>query len=401
MEHKYHTSIASALPTLLLLWGTVFITINTRTVLGPLTQTIATTFSIKGYEVVTLSSFISIGNIISLIFSGHVAYALMHKRALILALVLLILGLVFAAFAPSLLVFKIGLLTIGLGAGLYPGSGIPIANRMSSESIRGNVMAIHETGPIGAFVFVPLFSSLVLLVASWNMVFLLFAFMSAGILVLVIIGCPEGYFRGSALSLRNVKKLSIYPPFWILGSAFAIMAAANIAVYTSMVHYLVTFKGFEYQTVTLLQSISRISGLVMIFFSGMIVSRMPAMYVALVTGCLAGVLTILIGLLDGFAIFSVIFLQTFVVSGFFPAFFVCVGKYFPGPLQGLMVALISLLSQFASIGINSMYGFFASMQKLDEVFLIMGAVVVVLSLSILFIRNSRPLVEAAQGNSAA
>lgn len=393
MEHRYHTTIASALPTLLLLWGTIFISMNMRTVLGPLSEAIATGFGIRGYEVITLSSFISIGTIISLIFSGHIAFILMHKRALILALFLLILGLVCTAFAPSLALFKIGLLIIGVGAGLYPGSGIPIANRMSSESIRGNVMAIHETGPIGAFIFVPLFSSMILLVADWRMVFFLFAFMSVFLAVLVIVGCPEGYFRGSPLSFHNIRRLSVYSPFWILGAAFAIIGAVNIAVYTSMVDYLVSFKGFEYHTVTLLQSISRISGLVMIFFSGMIVSRMPAMYVTLVTGCLVGMLTILIGLLDGSAIFFVIFLQTFVVSGFFPAFLVCVGQYFPGPLQGLMVALISLLSQFVAIIINLMYRAFASTQNLDEVFLIMGACVFVVSLCILFIKNSKPLRE--------
>ncbi len=393
MKHKHHTTIASALPTLLLLWGTIFMSINTRTVLGPLSEVIATSFAIRGYEVITLSSFISIGTIVSLIFSGHVAFVLMHKRALILSLFLLVFGLMCSALAPSLIFFKIGLLITGVGVGLYPGSGIPIANRMSSDSIRGNVMAIHETGPIGAFVFVPLFSSLVLLVADWRMVFFFFAFISASLAVLVIIGCPEGYFRGSPLSFCNVKKLSTYSPFWILGAAFAITGAVNIAVYTSMVNYLVSFKGFEYQTVALLQSISRISGLVMIFFSGMIVSRMPAMYVALVTGCLVGVLTVLIGFLNGSAIFFAIFLQTFVVSGFFPAFLVCVGQYFPGSLQGLMVALISLLSQFVTIAINALYGIFASIQKLEAVFFIMGAFVFIFSLCMFFIRNSKPLIE--------
>ncbi len=388
-----HNRLFDALPTLLLLWGTVFIVINTRTFIGPLSESISQTFKIPGYQVVTFSTYISWGSIVSLIFSGHVSYLLMHTRTLILGLSLTIVGLMIIAFSPSLLVFKMALVLIGLGAGLHPGSGIPIANRMSSDSIRGKVLAIHETGPIGAFVFVPLFSSLILFISGWRMVVISFAVMCFILILLILLGCKEGYFRGKPLTIKNMLVLFKHPAFWIVSIAFSFTGAANILVYTILSDFLVNFRGFDAQIVSIIQSLSRVTGLLMIFFSGIVINRLSPIRIVIFTGIFSGLFTIGIGMLSGIQLLLIVFLQTFTMSGFFPAIFVAVGRYFPGSSQGLMISLMVLLSQVFGILQNKVYVFFASKNQIELPFIYIGVFIIIVSIIVVLLRKVKPFVE--------
>ena len=129
-------------------------------------------------------------------------------------------GLFIAGISSTIIIMRIAFIIIGLGTGLYPGSGITIANNISTDRIRGKVMAIHESGPAGAFIFLPLFSGIILVNTNWRVLFFSYSGLCIIVLLMVHFWCKEGYFRGSRLNVKNIKKLIKIPAFWYITLSF-------------------------------------------------------------------------------------------------------------------------------------------------------------------------------------
>lgn len=394
---RIYNSLRAVLPTLLLLWGIVFINLNARTVFGVISNALSSSFGIPGYMIVELGSYVSAGILVSLLLSSHVSYYLMHTPTLQLSLLLLIAGLLMAGVSSGIGMLRIAFVIIGLGCGLYPGSGITIANTISSEHIRGSVMAIHESGPVGAFVFVPLFTSLVLVSTNWRVIFFVYALLCLVLLLMVQFWCKDGYFRGRKLNLANIKVLFSNVSFWTLAIGFSFFGTSNILIYTSLTSYLTIERDFSEQIVSLVLSLSRGGGLLMIFLSSIAMSRLNPENVLIYTGTITGIFTVLLGLLNGTSLLIMVFLQTFAISGYFPALFVSLGKFFPGRFQNLAVATTSIFAQGLGIIMPLLGTLFSRREQSDLFFTLLGIGMLVLVLFSLFLLFARPLAEEEEG----
>ncbi len=396
---QQHNSLKAIIAPLLLLWGIVFINLNVRTIFGVLGQTLSTSFNVPVHVIIELGSFIAIGTIISMILSPYASYYFMHNPTLQLSLVLIALGLFMAGISTSIEFIRIAFITIGLGAGLYPGSGITVANNISTDRIRGRVMAIHESGPVGAFIFLPLFSGIVLVNTNWRVLFFVYSSLCIILLLMVKFWCNVGYFRGSRLNITNIKKLIKAPAFWCITLAFSYVGTTNIIVYTSLSNYLILYQNQTEQTVSIILSLSRVSGLFTIFFSGIVMSRVNPEIVILYTGIISGVLTALLGIVNGVSLLLVVFLQTFAISGFFPAIFVTLGKFFPGRFQNLVVTIMSIISQIFGITFPLLASTFARHEKMQLFFILLGCFMIPMVSITLFLRFTKPTIDEETNNN--
>ena len=138
-------------------------------------------------------------------------------------------------------------------------------------------------------------------------------------LLLFSLASDAGRFRGEPPRFSTVAELVRQPRFWAVGTFFMLAASATLGVFSILPTYLTVERDFDSATVNTLVGLSRVSGVAMVFVSGILRDRLgERVLIGTVVGA-AGVLTILFGLLHGAPLVAVVFLQPAVVAAFFPA----------------------------------------------------------------------------------
>ena len=112
--------------------------------------------------------FISAGYFISILSSGFVSSRISHKTTIIVSTIGNGVFLCLLSFCGSLLSLRLGLLCLGLSAGLYLPSGLSAVSRLVSPGYLARGMAIHELAPNIGFILVPMISAILLRHLSWS-----------------------------------------------------------------------------------------------------------------------------------------------------------------------------------------------------------------------------------------
>ena len=129
---------------ILLLTGIFFLNFLSRIILAPLLSTIETDLGLGHGEAGSLFLLISLGYFISLLGSGFVSSRLTHRRTIILSATAIGLALLGISLSKGLWGIRLGLLLLGLAAGLYLPSGISTLTSLVSPKQWGKALAIHE-----------------------------------------------------------------------------------------------------------------------------------------------------------------------------------------------------------------------------------------------------------------
>jgi MFS transporter, NNP family, nitrate/nitrite transporter len=303
----------------LLLTGTVYLNFLGRLVFSPLLVSIEAEFNVG--HAVTASFFLimSVGFSITMLLSGFIARAISHRATIQLASVAVIVSTLAIAMSPSLILVQIGLFILGAGAGLYAPSGIATLTEMVEPTDWGKAIAFHDLGPNLAFISAPFLTNLLLPATSWRGVVASIGVAAAAMLLLFSLASDAGRFRGEPPRFSTVAELVRQPRFWAVGTFFMLAASATLGVFSILPTYLTVERDFDSATVNTLVGLSRVSGVAMVFVSGILRDRLgERVLIGTVVGA-AGVLTILFGLLHGAPLVAVVFLQPAVVAAFFPA----------------------------------------------------------------------------------
>jgi len=150
-DEKSGSILAQSRP-LLLLALIFFLNFKARIILAPLMPTVEKDLSIGHGEAGSLFLLISVGFFPVLLGSGYFSSRLTHRKTIILSATALGIALLGVSFSNSLWGIRLGLIFLGMAAGLYLPSGIATLTSMVASRHWGKALVIHELAPNLSFV---------------------------------------------------------------------------------------------------------------------------------------------------------------------------------------------------------------------------------------------------------
>ena len=338
-DYDNERSIKSELGPLLLLTCIFFLNFIARIILAPLMPTIEKDLGIGHAEAGSLFLLISAGYFISLLGAGFLSSRLTHRRTIIVSATAVGMSLLGVSLSNSLWAMRFALFMLGIAAGTYLPSGIATLTSLISSRHWGKGLAIHEFAPNLSFVAAPLITEALLMWSSWRAILALLGVTSVVVGIAFSRFGRSGQFPGEAPSLSSFKTFLIMPVFWIMAVLFGLGISSSLGVYTMLPLYLVTERGMERNWANTLVALSRVSGLGMAFLAGWTADRFGPKRTMGRVLLLTGVMTVLLGLLSGYWLVLIIFMQPMLAVCFFPPGFSALSRIGPPSARNVIVSL--------------------------------------------------------------
>lgn len=324
---------------LLILTSIFFLNFIARVSLAPLMPEIERELGLSHGEAGFIFLLISLGYFITLFGSGWISSRFTHRRTVTFSSMTLGLAIIGTAFSSNLWAVRVGVLLLGMAAGLYLPSGIATLTAVVSSRHWGKAIAIHELAPNLSFVVAPLLSEIVLIWFSWRAVLVLLGVAAMLNAMSFARFGRGGDFKGVTPSLSSFRPFLVEPAFWIMLLLFSLGISGSLAVYTMLPLYLITEHGLDRNLTNTLVAVSRISGIVMAFAGGWVTDRFGPKKTLVSVFLLTGVTTVLLGAVSSSWVLVIVFLQPMLAVCFFPAGFASLSRIGPSNSRNLAVSL--------------------------------------------------------------
>ncbi|MEW6334707.1 MAG: MFS transporter, partial [Thermodesulfobacteriota bacterium] len=312
-----------------------FINFIARVVLAPLLPVIEADLGLSHTGAGSFFMLMAIGYAAGLFLSGYISSRLTFRQTIALAAVALGFAFFFVAASRNLWAIRIGIVLIGIAAGIYLPSGITMITASISPADWGKAIAIHELAPSIAYFSAPLIVEGLLLFLSWQGVLALIGFLPV-ILGLAFFRLGQGGdSRGDAPTLGNIRHMTEKPAFWIMVVLFSLAIATSMGLYSMMPLYLVAERGIDRGTANTLVGLSRLPVLIVTFFAGWITDRFGPKPVIAAVIFFNGLTAILLGALPREWVTLMVFLQPALSVCFYPAGFMILSRIVPSGARNL------------------------------------------------------------------
>ena len=353
-----------------------FLNFISRIIPAPLLPVIERDMGLGHGEAGALFLLISLGYFSTLSGSGFVSSRLTHRRTIIVSCASLGAALLAVALSSSPWAVALGLLGLGMAAGLYLPSGIAAITSLVGPRHWGKALATHELAPNLSFVLAPLTAEVFLRWMPWR-----------GVVALVgacaLLACAAfarygrgGDFAGEAPGFSSVRALAAIPSFWIMIVLFSLGISSTLGIYSMLPLYLVTERGLDQGWANTLVALSRVSTLGTAFLAGWITDWMGPRRTMAGVFAVTGVLTVLLGVAADSWLVLVIFLQPTLAVCFFPAGFAALSLISPPESRSLAVSLAVPLGFLTGAGVVPIgIGMMADAGSFALSFCLVGAVI--------------------------
>lgn len=359
----------------LFLTGIFYLNFTARVIFSPLLPLLERELALTHGEAGSLFLLIQLGYCAGLLGSGFVSWRLNHRRTILLSSLTPGVLLLILSRSTTLAGMRAGLLLFGAAAGLYLPSGIATLTAEVPREHWGKALAIHELAPNLGYISAPLLAEALLRLLPWRGVLTVPAALTIlmGICFLVL-GRGVGH-RSELPSFATVIQIVRDPSVWVLASLFSVGVGSTLGVYSMMPLFLVNEIRMERELANTIVGLSRIPGIVVIFFSGLLVDRVGYRMALAVFLAITGTLTLLLGVVHGRVATAVlVFLQSTSAGWFFPAAFSMISTIFPPRFRNLAVSLVTVAGSLLGAGvIPSAIGYLAELSSFSAGFIALGA----------------------------
>lgn len=321
-----------------------YVNLTSRVILSPLLPILERELGLGHGEAGSLFLLLQIGYCAGLLISGFVSHWLNHRRTILLSTTTLGLVLLLMSRSASIAAIRADLVLLGTAAGLYLPAGIATITGMVHREHWGKALAIHELAPNLGYATAPLLAEALLRAVPWRGILAVL-----GVLAVLTGGAFRLYGRGGAHKpepprFTTMGQLTRDPALWIVAILFGVSIGSGLGVYTMMPLFLVSEIGMDRELANTITGLSRVPGIVLIFFSGMITDRFGHRRALALVLTTTGVLTLLLGLVHGRVTTSLlVFPQAAAGACFFPAGFSMVSLIFPPGLRSLAVSIVTIV----------------------------------------------------------
>ena len=324
---------------LLLLTSIFFLNFMARIVQAPLMPAIEKELGLSHSAAGALFLTVSAGYFVTLLLSGFVSARLNHHRTIVLSSMLVGAALLATAHSRNVWGLHLGLLSVGLAAGLYLPSAIASLMGFVSSRHWGKAIAIHEVAPNLSFVLAPLFAEAVLAFFSWDAALTILGFGSLMAGGLFAWFGRIGAFAGEAPHFASLRVLFAAPSYWMLVALFSLGISGSYGIYTMLPLFMVSGHGMERDFANTLLAVSRIPGVIMAFAGGWLSDRIGPKRTLIIVFALNGLLTVVLGLAPASWLPYLVSIQPMLSVCFFPAGFAALSMAVPSGARHIAVSL--------------------------------------------------------------
>ncbi|HKX51445.1 MAG TPA: MFS transporter, partial [Candidatus Binatia bacterium] len=244
-----------------------------------------------------------------------------HKVIIVLSSAGVGLALIAIAFATNLLTVRLGLLALGVAAGLYIPSAIATITSVIKQEHWGKAIAVHELAPNLAFFASPFIAELFLTWATWRVA--LGSLGATSIIASLTYQCygRGGEFAGESPGSRASGALVRTPAFWLMLTLFGLGVSSTIGVYAMLPLYLVREQAMHPSWANTVVALSRFHGPMLGLLGGWVSDWLGPKRTIVVSLIFTGIATLLLGVVSGWWTSAVVVVQPLVAVWFFPAAF--------------------------------------------------------------------------------
>jgi NNP family nitrate/nitrite transporter-like MFS transporter len=372
-----------------LLSGVFFLIMLSRMIFSPLLLSIEQDFGITHKVATTFFLFISLGYGIGMLLSGYVSSVLSHRYTIITGLLIGGISLLGSAFLGSLKVIRVFLFLLGAGMGVFFPSGLTTIADSVEKKQHGKAFSIFEIGPNLSLILAPLYAQLFLAFSSWRLSLCVLGTLCLLYCVVLFILLKEGRVLGERFNPTNLKAILLDPLFWIMTLLICLNTGASLGVYSILPTYMIAERGMAQGLVNTIVGLSRVSGIPMLFITGVLADRFGARRLLAVIVALSGVATGLIGFDLGPLLIAVVFIQPIMLTCFFPVFLTETAHLWHESSYNVVISLMIPVAVAIGAGaVPALMGIAAEHGSFAIGFKVLGTVIL-LSLSSLFLAKKR------------
>ncbi len=328
-----------------------FLAFATRVLFGPLMPEIEKELGFTHAQAGHMFFVLSFGYMLAPACSGLLSSRIDHLGALKVSAWMLGAALLPFAFIESIPALTVCLVLAGFSGSLHLPSAVATITAEIQKSDWGKGLAVHQCAPPLSFILAPIIAAVFLNWVSWRQILVFWGVLAVIAALLFTIFGRGGEFPGKVMSPANMKKVVRIPSFWLMVIVFALAMAGNSGIIAMLPLFFVTERGMELSTANSLIGISQVSGLLVVFFAGMIADKIGARRFMGITMILTGILTIAIGLLKGPLLVVALFIQPAVLTAFFPAAFAALSRIAPPSMRSVTSALGPPLAYLVGAGL--------------------------------------------------
>lgn len=231
-----------------------------------------------------------------------------------------------------------GLITVlGFMAGLYLPAGMAKLTELIPSTHWGKGLAVHELGPNFALCLVPLQVEFLLRFFDWHQVLLSQGLLALGIVATYRFYAGQGGSRGVAPTLSTFQAFFRQKNFWKLVLLFGLGVGSTLGIYSMLPVYFID-QGIERDLGNSMLSASRVLSIPVVLIGGWLTDRIGVRRSLMIILNAGGLLTVLIGVLQGYWLFVPVFLQPLLVVCFFPPVFKALALSVPAELRNQAIA---------------------------------------------------------------
>lgn len=328
------------MPQLALLAVVFFFVFGARIVPSPLLPAIATDLHLTHARAASLFLFLSVGYGVSTLLSGFISARIGHRLSMFIGVAGGSLGLLAAAFSPSLGLLRASVAFIGMSTGLYLPSAVPAVTSLVPAGEQGRALAVHELAPNLAFVLIPLLAAALLPLLAWRGFLIVLAASGLAVGVVFLIRGRTGRSRGEPPSAANLRLILSRPAFWSIAALFALGVGSGVGVFSILPSFLVAERGLDPTLVNVLLGLSRASGLGAVFLAGWLADRFGAPIVLAAVLVVSGLTTAALGFTRGALLIAAVFAQPVLTACFFPVGFAAIARITSRRIYNVTLSLV-------------------------------------------------------------
>jgi len=310
---------------LFVFWSLWFVNFSARTIISPLLPIIEDELAISHAMAGSIFSFLSAGYTITLLLSGFLSPRIGYKRSIVLGFIILITAVFCLKYARSYPSFAVATLFVGLGAGIYLPSVMPLLTTIFARDNWGKAIAFHETAASFSILSIPLLTVVALRFFNWRALFTILSMACFVVIIFFCIFSPDP--RPKKEKRARLSHILIRKDFWIVAILWIFAASNNLGLYNLIPLFLVKEKGMSIEMANTLFGISRIGGFFIVILAGFLVDRYGAKKILFLLLLTTGLTTVGLALAQTVPhLVVMLILQATVCSGFFPVAFVVISK---------------------------------------------------------------------------
>jgi NNP family nitrate/nitrite transporter-like MFS transporter len=336
---------------LLLFWGLWYLNFSCRAVLSPLMPIIEDEFTITHALAGSIFTFLSIGFTITLLLTALLAARIGYKRCIALGFLILAVSLFSLKCVVTFTSLALAAFFIGLGAGFYIPSAIPLLTEIFQPKNWGKAIALHDTGASFSILSIPVLTAVAVRFIHWRT---LLVILGASCLVLLLffwVFSPDPHpQKGEKIQFTRVLRRR---DLWIIAVPWFFATANSLGLYNLVPLFLVKEKGIDLGMANTMFGLSRIGGLVASVLVGFLVDRFGVksiIFAVLLTTALSTIgiavsptLPLLVGMLT---------IQATVSTGFYPAAFVAISKLTDLNERGIFTGITTAFAVVFGLGLT-------------------------------------------------